>query len=392
MAAIYLDNNATTRVDPRVVEAMLPFLTEHYGNASSRHGFGAVAAAAVRAARRQVQGLIGASHESEVIFTSGGSESDATAILSAVRAHPGRRAIVTSAVEHAAVQAACRDLEKEGYEIREIGVDGEGRLDVAAYAAALGPDVALATLMWANNETGAVFPIAELAAMAHAAGVVFHTDAVQAGGKAAIDVAAAGVDMLSLSGHKLHAPKGIGVLYLRRGTRFRPLLRGGHQEKGRRAGTENVPAIVALGAAADLARRGLAAEASSIAALRDALQAGVCAAAPGAWALAAAAERLPNTLAVVFPEIEGEAMLAHLDRKGIAASGGSACSAGSMTASHVPLAMGLSPTLARGMIRFSLSRETTAAEIAFTVAAVGEAAARISRGGAAPARAAAAYV
>jgi len=393
MAAIYLDNNATTRVDPRVVEAMLPFLTEQYGNASSRHGFGAAAAAAVRTTRRQVQGLIGAAHESEVIFTSGGSESDATAILSAVRAHPGRRAIVTSAVEHAAVQATCRDLEKEGYEIREIGVDGEGRLDVAAYAAALGPDVALATLMWANNETGAVFPIAELAAMAHAAGVVFHTDAVQAGGKAEIDVAAAGVDMLSLSGHKLHAPKGIGVLYLRRGTRFRPLLRGGHQEKGRRAGTENVPAIIALGAAADLARRGLAAEASGIAALRDALQAGVCAAVPSAWPLAVAAERLPNTLAVVFPNIEGEAMLAYLDRKGIAASGGSACSAGSVVASHVPLAMGLSPTLARGMIRFSLSRETTTEEIAFTVAAVGEAAARISRGGgAAPARAAAAYV
>ncbi len=361
---IYLDNNATTPVDPRVVEAMLPFLVEHFGNPSSRHGVGAAAAAAVRAARRQVQALVGAEHESEIVFTSCGSEADATAILSAARARPERRVIVTTAVEHAAVQAVCRDLEKEGYVLREIGVDGEGRLDLAAFATALTPEVAVASVMWANNETGAVFPVTELAAMADAAGVVFHTDAVQAAGKTEIDLASTKIDMLSLSGHKLHAPKGIGVLYLRRGTSFRPLLRGGHQEKGRRAGTENVPGIVALGAAADLARREAAEETHRVAALRDTLQAEILSRVPGCRVLAEGSPRLANTLAMVFPGLEGEAMLAHFDRRGLAASGGSACNAGGMAPSHVALAMGLSPVEARGMIRFSLSRQTTAAEVA----------------------------
>jgi cysteine desulfurase len=390
---IYLDNNATTRVDPRVAAAMLPFLTEHFGNPSSRHGVGAAAAAAVRAARRQVQGLIGAAHESEVIFTSCGSEADATAILSAARARPERRVIVTTAVEHAAVQAVCRDLEKDGYTLREIGVDGEGRLDLAAFARALTPEVAVASAMWANNETGAVFPVVELAEMAHAAGVIFHTDAVQAAGKAEIDLAATKIDMLSLSGHKLHAPKGIGVLYLRRGTPFRPLLRGGHQEKGRRAGTENVPGIVALGAAADLARRQMAEEVPRIAALCDALQAEILARVPGCRVLAAGSPRLCNTLAMVFPGLEGEAMLAHFDRRGLAASGGSACNAGGMAPSHVALAMGLSPVLARGMIRFSLSRETTAEEIAAAAGIVVEVAAACGSGlGLASPRGRAAYV
>ncbi|MBN2751552.1 MAG: aminotransferase class V-fold PLP-dependent enzyme [Rhodospirillaceae bacterium] len=372
MTAVYLDNNATTRVDPRVVAAMLPFLTTHFGNPSSRHGFGSAAAAAVRAARRHVQGLIGASQENEVIFTSGGSESNTTALLSAVRAQPDRRAIITTTVEHAAVQAVCRDLEKVGYEIREIGVDANGSLDIAAYDAALGPDVAIASIMWANNETGVIFPIAALAEKARTAGVLFHTDAVQAVGKIAIDVKSLKIDMLSLSGHKLHAPKGIGALYLRKGTRFRPLLRGGFQERGRRAGTENVPAIVALGVAAGLARHALATEAVAIGNRRNTLQSGLCHHIPNAWVLAEKAPRLPNTLAMVFPGLEGEAILAGLDHQGIAASGGSACHAGAMAASHVPLAMGLDAATAHGMIRFSLSRETTANDIHRTITAVTE--------------------
>lgn len=374
---IYLDNNATTRVDPRVVQAMLPYFTEAFGNPSSRHGVGHEAAVAVRAARRQVQVLLGAAFESEVIFTSCGSEADATAILSAVRAYPERREVVVSAVEHAAVLAMCRDLEKDGYRIHEIPVDASGRLDIAAYRAAISPQVAVASVMWANNETGAVFPIAELAEIAHAAGVLFHTDAVQAAGKVDLCVKSTCVDMLSISGHKLHAPKGIGALYLRQGTRYRPLLRGGHQEKGRRAGTENVPAIVALGAAAELARQAFRSETEGVAALRDALGAELLARVPDCRVLAADAPRLSNTSAVVFGGIEGEAMLAHLDRAGIAASGGSACNAGAMAASHVPLAMGLTPAEARGMIRFSLSRETTADEIARAVDAVVEIAERL---------------
>lgn len=371
---IYLDNNATTRTDPRVVAAMLPYLTEVFGNPSSRHGFGHDSAVAVRAARRQVQALIGAARESEIVFTASGTEADATAILSAVRARPERRTLVISAVEHAAVLAVARDLEKDGHRIVEIPVDGAGRLDVAAFRAAMSADVAVASVMWANNETGAVFPVAELAGIAHASGVLFHTDAVQAAGKVALDVAATQIDMLSLSGHKLHAPKGIGALYLRHGTRFRPLLRGGNQEKGRRAGTENVPGIVALGAAAEIARAHLVRDAEAMAAMRDTLEAGVVARVPGCRVLAAGAERLCNTLAVVFG-VEGEAMLAHLDRAGVAASGGSACHAGSMAASHVPLAMGLDAAEARGMIRFSVSRETTAEEIARAVEIIGAVAA-----------------
>lgn len=367
---IYLDNNATTRVDPRVVQAMLPYFSEAFGNPSSRHGFGHDAAVAVRAARRQVQVLLGAAFESEVIFTSCGTEADATAILAAVRAHPVRREVVISAVEHAAVLAVCRDLEKEGYRIHEIPVNASGRLDIAAYRAAISPRVAVASVMWANNETGAIFPVAELAEIAHAAGVLFHTDAVQAAGKVELNLKSTCIDMLSISGHKLHAPKGIGALYLRQGTRYRPLLRGGHQEKGRRAGTENVPAIVALGAAAEIARQSFQFETEGVAALRDALQAELLARVPECRVLAADAPRLSNTLAMVFGGIEGEAMLAHLDRAGVAASGGSACNAGAMAASHVPLAMGLSPSEARGMIRFSLSRETTADEIARAADAV----------------------
>ena len=270
---VYLDNNATTRVDPAVVAAMLPFFTEHYGNASSLHGFGATVAKAVAQARRQVQALLGAASEQEIVFTASGTESDTTAILSALQTQPGRDEVVTSAVEHPAVLALCQHLTKtRGTVVHVVPVDAQGRLDIAAYQRALGPRTAVASVMWANNETGTIFPVAELAELAHAAGALFHTDAVQAVGKLPIDAQAAGIDMLSLSGHKLHAPKGIGALYVRRGVKLTPLLRGGGQERGRRAGTENVPAIVGLGRAAELAKAALPDCRTRLAALRDRLE------------------------------------------------------------------------------------------------------------------------
>jgi len=363
MFPIYMDNNATTAVDNAVVQAMLPFLTTHYGNASSRHGFGEPVVKALRIARRNVQFLIGAERETEIIFTSCGTEADATAILSAVKAYPDRKEIITTAVEHAAVLSLCLDLEREGYTIHQIGVDDRGQIDMAAYEAALSAKVAVASIMWANNETGAIFPVIDMAAKAKAAGVLFHTDAVQAAGKIQINVAKTDIDMLSISGHKFHGPKGIGALYVRKGTPYRPLLRGGHQERGRRAGTENVANIVALGAAAALAQQRISQDARTVASLRDCLQSQILTCVPGATALAITVPRLPNTLAIMFPQVKGEALLAHLDRQGIAASGGSACNAGSIAPSHVALAMGITPLEALGLVRFSLSHLTTQDEV-----------------------------
>lgn len=370
MLSIYLDNNATTSIDAEVVQTMLPFLTTHYGNASSRHCFGDPAAKALRAARQNVQALIGAERETEIIFTSCGTEANATAILSAVKAFPNRREIITTTVEHAAVLSLCLDLEKDGYTVHQIGVDACGQVDMAAYIAALSPNVAVASIMWANNETGAIFPVVEMAAKAKSAGVLFHTDAVQAVGKLSIQVDETDIDMLSMSGHKLHAPKGIGALYLRKGTPYRPLLRGGHQERSRRAGTENIANCVAFGAAAKLAIQSLTDDARAMAGLRDCLQSQILAKASGVNVLAASVPRLSNTLAIVFSTINGEAMLAHLDRQGIAASGGSACNAGRIAPSHVALAMGLAPLEALGMVRFSLSRFTTQAEVTKAAEAV----------------------
>ena len=245
---IYLDNNATTRVDDAVVAEMLPLFTEHFGNPSSMHGYGAAVGGKIEWARGEVQKLLGAAFDTEIVFTSGGTESDNTAILSALKAYPKRREIVTSVVEHPAVLSFCDYLEsKEGYKVHRIPVDGKGDLDMAAYEAALSENVAIVSIMWANNETGTIFPVEQLAVMAKKVGALFHTDAVQAVGKIPMDLANSEIDMLSLSGHKLHAPKGVGALYLKRGIRFRPLFRGGHQERGRRAGTENAPAIVGLG-------------------------------------------------------------------------------------------------------------------------------------------------
>ena len=253
MEPIYLDNNATTRCDPAVVEAMLPFFTEHFGNASSIHAFGSEVGKALKKARSQVQALLGAEHDSEIIFTSCGTESDSTAILSALKAQPDRNTVITTNVEHPAILTLCDWLEKEGYIVHNLKVDKKGRIDMDEYKSLLHDRVAVVSVMWANNETGTIFPVVEMAELAAAKGIMFHTDAVQAVGKIPIDLKNTKIDMLSLSGHKLHAPKGIGVLYLRRGCRFRPLLRGGHQERGRRAGTENSASIVGLGMACELA-------------------------------------------------------------------------------------------------------------------------------------------
>jgi cysteine desulfurase len=367
---IYLDNNATTRVDPAVVEAMLPFFTEQFGNPSSMHQFGNRVGQALKAARAEVQALLGADHDSEIVFTSCGTESDSTAILSALRVQPERREIITTTVEHPAVLALCDQLEREGYKVHRLKVDGKGRLDLDEYANLLSERVAIVSVMWANNETGTLFPVEEMAEMARSAGVLFHTDAVQAVGKIPIDLKDTSIDMLSLSGHKLHAPKGIGVLYLRRNTRFRPLLRGGHQERGRRAGTENSASIVALGKACELARAHMQEERTAVRRLRDRLEQGILAVVPNAFVTGDPTNRLPNTSNIAFEYIEGEAILLLLNKQGIAASSGSACTSGSLEPSHVMRAMGIPYTAAHGTVRFSLSRYNTVEEIDAVIRAV----------------------
>ncbi|MBP2307913.1 cysteine desulfurase NifS [Azospirillum melinis] len=368
---VYLDNNATTRVDPDVLAEMLPLFTEHFGNPSSMHAFGAAVGGKIEWARKQVQALLGAAHDSEIIFTSGGTESDNTAILSIIEAYPKKREIVTSVVEHPAVLALCDYLEKKrDYKIHRIPVDNKGNLDIDAYRAALSDQVAIVSIMWANNETGTIFPIEELAQMAKAVGAVFHTDAVQAVGKIPMKLADSAVDMLSLSGHKLHAPKGIGALYVKRGLRFRPMLRGGHQERSRRAGTENAPAIVGLGAAAHLALTHMGEENTRVKAQRDRLEQAILAAVPACFVTGNPDHRLPNTCNIAFEFIEGEAILLLLNEQGIAASSGSACTSGSLEPSHVMRAMGVPYTAAHGATRFSLSRDTTDAEIDHVIAVV----------------------
>jgi cysteine desulfurase len=369
-APIYLDNNATTACDPAVVSAMLPFFTEQFGNPSSMHSFGNKVGFALKEARAKVQVLLGAEHDSEIVFTSCGTESDSTALFSALRAQPERNQVITTAVEHPAILTLCEHLEKEGYAITRLGVDKRGRLDMDEYKAALGPRTAIVSAMWANNESGTIFPVAQMAELAHAAGAQFHTDAVQAVGKIAIDLKQTKIDMLSLSGHKLHAPKGVGVLYLRRGTRFRPLLRGGHQERGRRAGTENAASIVGLGVACEQAMQHMAYENTEVKRLRDRLEAGILAQVPRCFPTGDVTNRLPNTSNIAFEFIEGEAILLLLNKAGIAASSGSACTSGSLEPSHVMRAMGIPYTAAHGTTRFSLSRYNTEAEIDRVIAAV----------------------
>ncbi|NDL62954.1 cysteine desulfurase NifS [Acerihabitans arboris] len=367
MKAVYLDNNATTRLDPMVLEAMLPFLSEHYGNPSSIHDFGQPAGIGLARAREQVASLLGARHDSEIIFTSCATEATSTAILSAVEAYPERREIITSIVEHPATLTVCEHLERQGYVIHRLPVDGEGALDMDAYRAALSDRVALVTIMWANNETGVVYPVAAMAEMAHEHGILFHCDAVQAVGKVPVAVGSTAIDMMSCSGHKFHGPKGIGCLYLRRGTRFRPLLRGGHQERGRRAGTENIAGIVGMGAAAELADIHLPMMTGQIAQMRDRLQDGILGAIRHTLVMGGDQPRTPNTVNIAFEYIEGEAILLLLNHVGIAASSGSACTSGSLEPSHVMRAMGIPYTAAHGTIRFSLSRYTREKEIDYVI-------------------------
>ncbi|WP_065755488.1 cysteine desulfurase NifS [Bradyrhizobium paxllaeri] len=359
---IYLDNNATTRTDPSVLQAMLPFFTERFGNASSSHVFGSEVAGAVGKARRSLQGLLGAAHDQEIVFTSGGTESNNTAILSALATQEGRDEIVTTSVEHSAILAMVEQLATRGIKTHVIPVDSRGRLDVEAFRWALGPRTAIVSVMWANNETGTIFPVEFLAGLARAAGALFHTDAVQAVGREPIDLKDSAIDMLSLSAHKLHGPKGIGALYLRKGTKFRPLIWGGAQERRRRGGTENIPGIVGLGKAAELAAERLEPERVRIGALRDRLEQAIlhnC----HCMALGDVGNRLPNTVNIAFEDLEGEAIVHHLKRAGIAASQGSACSSCSMKPSHVLRAMNVPTRSLRGAVRFSLSRETTVEEV-----------------------------
>ena len=370
MADIYLDNNATTMCDPEVVAAVQPYFSEQFGNPSSLHNFGNKVGFAIKKARKSIQTILGAEHDSEIIFTSCGSESDSTAILSALKAQPERKEIITTVVEHPAVLTLCEFLETEGYTVHYLKVDNKGRLDLDEYASLLTDQVAVVSVMWANNETGTIFPVEQMAEMADAKGVMFHTDAVQAVGKIPMNLADSKIHMLSLSGHKLHAPKGVGVLYLRRGVRFRPLLRGGHQERGRRAGTENTIGIVGLGKACDLALEHMEYENTEVAKLRDRLQEGLLAAVPHAFATGDVDNRLPNTCNIAFEYIEGEAILLLMNKQGIAASSGSACTSGSLEPSHVMRAMGIPYTAAHGTVRFSLSRYNTPEEIERVIEAV----------------------
>jgi len=358
----YLDNNATTRPAPEVVDAMLPYLREQWGNPSSAYRFGRKVNAAIETAREQVAALINASPR-EIIFTSGGTESNNAAIHSALVAHPGKRHIVTTAVEHSATLNFSKALQKLAYEATFLPVESDGSLDIHLLHQSIRPDTALVTVMLANNETGILFPLEEIAAICRAKGVLCHTDAVQAAGKIPLDVRALGVSMLSLSAHKLHAPKGIGCLYVRQGVPYHPFVIGGGQERRRRGGTENVPYIVAFGRAAELAQASLREGQTRVRALRDRLENSLIKSIPGVHRTGQKEPRLPNTSNLAFEGVEAEAVLHLLDQAGICASSGSACTTGSLEPSHVLTAMGLSPERARSCIRLSLGTDTTEADI-----------------------------
>jgi cysteine desulfurase len=367
MKRVYFDHNATTPVAPEVLEAMLPFLSGEYGNASSIHTFGQRARAAVETARDQVAQLIGARPQ-EIVFTSGGTEADNHAIFGIVAAAAGGGSqphVVTTSIEHEAVLNACQALEKRGTRVTYLPVDREGRLDLKALRAAMLPagSATLLTVMHANNELGTVQPMPEIGKIAAESDAFLHTDAVQSAGKVPIDVNAMGIDLLSLSGHKLYGPKGIGAIYVRGGTRVRQLLYGGHHQRGFRPGTENVPGIVGLGKAAEMAHAALAQDAARISGLRDRLEHGLLSRARDSRANGAGAERTPNTSNVTFSGIEGEALVIALDLKGLACSTGAACSSGAVEPSHVLTAIGLSAEDARASLRFSLGRHTTDAEV-----------------------------
>jgi cysteine desulfurase len=358
MREVYVDNNATTKVDEAVFEEMRPYFCELYGNPSSMHFFGGQVQKKLDEARKRTAALLGALPE-EIIFTACGTESNNSALRSALEIFPEKRHIVTTRVEHPAVLTPCRNLSKRGYRVTELSVDGDGNLDLDELRAVVDEDTAIVSIMYANNETGVVFPIEEIGAIVKEKGALFHTDAVQAVGKIPMNMANSTVDMLSLSGHKLHAPKGIGALYLRKGVPFRPFMVGGHQERSRRAGTENSAGIIALGKACELAGEFLNEENTTVKALRDRLEAEILRLVPNVRVNGGGAVRLPNTTSVAFEFVEGEAILLLLNEKGICASSGSACTSGSLEPSHVLRAMGVPFTCAHGSIRFSLSRFST---------------------------------
>lgn len=359
---VYVDNNATTRVDDQVIETMLPYLGEQYGNPSSMHSFGGNVGQALKQAREEVAFLINALPE-EIIFTSCGTESDNTAILSTLNSFPEKKHVITTRVEHPAIKNLCENLAQNGYRITFVPVDNKGRLDLDYFYDHLSDDTALVSVMWANNESGVIFPIQEIAEKVSAKNILFHTDAVQAAGKIPIDVKNIKADLLSISGHKLHAPKGVAALYVRKGTRFTPFLMGGHQEGGRRGGTENVPSIIGFGRAAKLARENLADERKHLAYLRDRLENKIISNVPNAIINGDINNRLPGTSNISFEYVEGEAILLMLNEMGICASSGSACTSGSLEPSHVLRAMGVPYTAAHGSIRFSLSKYNTKEEI-----------------------------
>ncbi len=363
---VYFDNNATTMVAPEVREAMMPFFGPGYGNPSSMYPLGGESAAEVKKAREKVAALLGCEPR-EIIFTSCGTESDNTAIWSALRTQPERRHVVTSRVEHPAVMNNVPLLRKMGYRVTEVGVDEKGNLLWDQFLEALTPDTALASFLWANNETGVIFPIEKMAEACAERGILFHTDAVQVAGKIPLDLSKTKVDMLALSGHKLHAPKGIGVFYLRRGVKFSPFMVGGHQEGGRRGGTENVPYIVGLGRAAELAMANMEDENIRVRDLRDRLEAGLLGSVSYTRLNGDPRHRVPNTTNISFEYIEGEAILLHLAAAGICASSGSACTSGSLEPSHVLRAMGVPFTAAHGSIRLSLSVHNTAEEVDYVL-------------------------
>lgn len=358
----YLDNNATTAVAPEVAEAMMPYLTTFYGNPSSIHTFGGRCAKPVEDARGELSALLGADPK-EIIFTSCGTESDNAAIFSGLFFHPDRKKIVISKVEHPAVLNTAKELERRGYNVEYIPVDRFGRLEMEAAEKMIDFNTALVSVMYANNETGNIYPVEELAVLAHRVGALFHTDAVQAVGKIPLDMRKSGIDMLSLSGHKLHAPKGIGALFIRKGIRFRPYILGGHQEFGRRGGTENVAGIVALGMAAKLCSDNMEKENIEVRMLRDHLENEIIRTIPRTYVNGDIEHRLPNTTSISFEFIEGEAILMLLDQFNICASSGSACTTGSLEPSHVLRAMGIPYTSAHGTIRFSFSRYNTMADV-----------------------------
>jgi cysteine desulfurase len=358
---IYLDNNATTKIDEDVLAVMLPYLTIYYGNPSSMHTFGGQVGRVVREARAQVASLLGA-EDSEIVFTSCGTEGDNAAILAALKAQPNKKHIITTEVEHPAILNLCRRLEKEGYTATYLSVNDKGQLDLDELEAALTGNTAVVSVMYANNETGVIFPIEQIGQIVKEYGALFHVDAIQAVGKIPLDLKTSTIDMLTLSGHKIHAPKGIGALYVRKGVRFRPTIIGGHQERGRRGGTENVAGIVALGKAAELAQEHLPGVGWEKR-LRDKLEQGILNTIPNTVINGDPVNRLPNTTNIGFKYIEGEAILLSLDEFGICASSGSACTSCSLEPSHVLRALGLPYSVLHGSIRFSLSRYTTEKEI-----------------------------